>query len=297
MAKIGFIGLGHMGRPMVSNLLNAGHDVNVFDVVDEVIQAVVQKGAIAGNSAGDCARDVDVVFTMLQSGEQVTGVYTEENGIFDSADKSTLLIDSSSIDVTSSRLLHKLAREKGFAMLDTPVSGGVAGAEAATLTIMVGGSAEDFEKAKPFLSVLGKKIVHAGGDGNGQVAKICNNMILGVTMIATSEAFALGEKLGLDPKAFFDISSNASGQNWSMTSYCPVPGIMENVPSNNGYQPGFTSKMMLKDLRLSQEAAQSAEVSTPLGAEATMIYSLFVNEGNAETDFSGIINFIKMSGK
>lgn len=286
--QIGFIGLGHMGNPMAKNLLAAGFDVTVFDVVTEAMQKLVEQGAQPAASLQELAQSVDVIFTMLQTGEQVTKVCNSEDGLFQSAKQGTLFIDCSSIDVETSRYLHHIAEEKGFLMVDAPVSGGVIGAEAATLTIMVGGSQTAFEKAQPVLVHLGKNIVHAGAAGNGQVAKICNNMILGITMIGVSEAFNLGEKLGLDNQTFFEISSKASGQCWAMTSYCPAPGILENAPSSHNYQPGFTAAMMLKDLRLSQQAASSANAQTPLGKAATALYERFVEDEKGNLDFSAI---------
>ena len=292
MAIIGFVGLGHMGNPMAINLLNAGHDLVVYDLVPEARQVLLAKGAKAVNSPGEVTRNAEFVFTMLQSGEQVSDVCMGNNGLFSTAKPGTLFIDCSSIDVNTSREITKCAIEKGFNMIDAPVSGGVAGAINSTLTIMVGGDVEAFERAKPILQHLGKNIVHAGPAGNGQVAKICNNMILGISMIAVSEAFTLGQKLGLDPQKLFDISSKASGSCWSMTQYNPVPGILENVPANRDYQPGFTANMMLKDLMLSQTAAQSVTANTPLGKHATELYKQFVASGNGGLDFSGIIKQI-----
>ncbi len=289
MANIGFIGLGHMGHPMVLNLLKHQHQVKVYDVVAKTIQSLVREGAIAAQSPVEAAQNVDIVITMLQTGEQVSDVCLGNNGIFAHIKPDALYIDSSSIAINTTLNLHAKAKEMGLAMVDAPVSGGVKGAEVASLTIMVGGEEDNFLRAKPILKLLGKCVIHAGLGGKGQVAKICNNMILGVSMIAVSEAFSLGEKLGLDPRKLFEISSNASGQCWSMTSYCPVPGIIDNVPSNNDYQPGFTSAMMLKDLRLSQDAAQFAKMPTKMGALATEIYDSFVNSSYADLDFSGII--------
>ncbi len=290
--KIGFVGLGHMGSHMAQNLVKAGFQVTVFDVVPTAIDALVAKGAKGAKTLADVAKEADVIITMLQTGQQVSDVCLQENGLFNNAKKDVLYIDSSSIDIVTCRDLHSKAEKMNIAMVDAPVSGGTVGAEAATLTFMVGGSEENFKRAQPILEKLGKKIVHAGSAGNGQAAKICNNLILGISMIAVSEGFSLGQKLGLDPKKFFEISSNASGQCWSMTSYCPVPGIIEKAPSNNDYKPGFMAKMMLKDLRLGQHAAESVNADIPLGAVTTELYSLFVNQGNAETDFSGIINLI-----
>lgn len=292
MRKIGFIGLGHMGKPMVKHLLAAGFSVHVYDVVPAAIQACVEFGAIAAKSPADAARESEVVFTMLQTGDQVKSVCQGEDGIFANIEKNALYIDSSSIDITTSRALHDECRNINLAMLDAPVSGGVAGAEAATLTIMVGGEAENFERGKEYLSHLGKKIIHTGPAGNGQAAKICNNMLLGISMIAVSETFVLAEKLGLSPEKLFEVSSNASGQCWSLTSYCPVPGLVPTSPANNNYQPGFTAQMMLKDLQLSQDAARTHNVATPLGAEATELYLLFNHNKNPQLDFSAIIKLL-----
>ncbi len=294
MLKIAFIGLGHMGYHMAHNLLKKGCSVKVFDISSATIQSLVDVGAIAAHSIVDVVQEADVVMTMLQTGQQVSDVCLKTDGIFAHAKKNILYIDCSSIDITTTRDLHKAAQAVGIAMVDAPVSGGVAGAEAATLTFMIGGTEENFNNAKLILEKIGKKIIHAGSAGNGQAAKICNNLILGISMIGVSEAFALGQKLGLDPKKFFEISSNASGQCWSMTSYCPVPGLVEKVPSNNEYKPGFTAKMMLKDLHLGQHAAESVNATIPLGAVATELYGLFVNQGHAEMDFSGIIKLFEM---
>ncbi len=229
---------------------------------------------------------------MLQTGEQVSQVCLGEEGIFKVLSQESSYIDSSSIDVITCRKLHQAAQKNEINMIDAPVSGGVSGAQAATLTFMVGGSESSFFRAKKILEKLGNKIIYAGPAGNGQVAKICNNMILGISMVAVSEAFILAHKLGLDPKKFFEIATNSSGQCWSMSKYCPMPGILENVPSNNDYVPGFAAGMMLKDLRLSQDAALQAGVATPLGAQATALYTLFVNQGKSQSDFSGIIKMI-----
>lgn len=292
MTKIGFVGLGHMGNPMAKNLLKAGHELIVYDVMPAAAQALASQGAQAATTLAELAKNSDVIFTMLQTGKQVKDVCLQQDGLFAHAKKNTLFIDSSSIEIVITRELHQQAEKLGFAMLDAPVSGGVAGAEAGTLTLMVGGNSENYSRAQPILEKIGKKIIHAGAAGAGQAAKICNNLILGISMIAVCEGFSLGEKLGLDPKKFFEISSNASGQCWSMTSYCPVPGIVEKAPSNNDYKAGFMAKMMLKDLRLGQHAAENVNAAIPLAAQATELYSLFVNQGNGEMDFSGIIKFL-----
>lgn len=291
MSNIGFVGLGHMGAPMVRNLLKHQHRVCVHDVVPAAVAALVSEGAIASASIAALAVESDVIITMLPASQHVKDVCLGEGGVFAHAKPGTLLIDSSSIDVDTSRALEASAIHAGFSMVDAPVSGGVAGAEAGTLTFMVGGDPAHFARAKPILACMGKNIFHAGAAGNGQAAKICNNMLLAISMIGVCEAFVLAEKLGLEAQTFFDISSTASGQCWSMTSYCPVPGPVPKSPANHDYKAGFTAAMMLKDLRLSQQAAQSVNASTPLGAEATAMYTLF-NQRHPEIDFSGIIHLL-----
>lgn len=289
---IGFIGLGHMGNPMATNLLNAGYSLVVYDVTSSAMTALTDLGARSASSLAELSEQADVIITMLQTGQQVRDVCLQQDGLFSHAKKNVLYIDSSSIEIDVTRELHRMAAQKNISMIDAPVSGGVAGAASASLTIMVGGTEENFVRAKPILEKLGKKIIHAGSVGAGQAAKICNNLILGISMIAVCEGFALGEKLGLDLKKFFEISSNASGQCWSMTSYCPVPDIIPQSPANHDYQPGFMAKMMLKDLRLGQQAAESVGANIPLGAEAAELYALFVNQGFGDMDFSGIIKMI-----
>ncbi|MEE9451675.1 MAG: 3-hydroxyisobutyrate dehydrogenase [Gammaproteobacteria bacterium] len=291
MATIGFIGLGHMGAPMVHNLLAAQHEVIVYDVNALAMRPVVEAGAVAAENLAAVAK-APIIFTMLQIGEQVKDVCVSEDGLFKHAHKETLFIDSSSIDIVTCRQLHRMAEEHGFKYLDAPVSGGVASAQAAGLTFMVGGDPQVFAEAKPILQVMGKKIVHAGSAGDGQAAKICNNMILGVSMIAISEAFILAEKLGLSAEKLFEISNNATGQCWAMSHNPPIPGVVENVPANHDYQAGFSASMMLKDLNLSQQAAQSVAAYTPLGQQATQIYTDFVEHGNGLVDFSAIIKLM-----
>jgi 3-hydroxyisobutyrate dehydrogenase len=293
MTKIAFIGLGNMGGPMAANLAKAGHDVTAFDLSAEAVAKAVEAGCAKAPSIAEAVKEVEIVVTMLPAGKHVRSVYTEDAGVIAHAKKGALLIDSSTIDVDSARDVAKAAAEKGFAMVDAPVSGGVGGAAAGTLTFMVGGEKDAFERAKPILEKMGKNIFHAGAAGNGQVAKICNNMLLGISMIATCEAFNLAEKLGLDAQTFFDISSTASGQCWSMTSYCPAPGPVQSAPSNRDYQPGFAAAMMLKDMRLAQEAAQKARAATPLGAEAEALYALMEAAGKDGLDFSGIMKLIR----
>ena len=293
MARIGFIGLGNMGLPMAQNLIKAGHQVEGVDVNPASLEKLKSAGGVNAEFAKVAAARADVVITMLPAGKQVREVYLGANGIIDNANPGTLLIDCSTIDVDTARAVAGEAEKKGLLMLDAPVSGGVGGATNATLTFMVGGSAQAFTRAESILQKMGKTIVHAGGAGNGQAAKICNNMILGISMIAVSEAFVLAEKLGLDHQKLFDISSKSSGQCWSMTTYCPVPGPVPTSPANRDYQAGFTAAMMLKDLKLAQEAAKAAGAKTQLGADAERIYSAYVESGEAGRDFSGIIRFVR----
>jgi 3-hydroxyisobutyrate dehydrogenase len=296
MADLGFIGLGNMGGPMAKNLVAAGYAVKGFDVVAQSVATARENGIEAAASAREAATDVSVVLTMLPAGQHVREVLTGEDGIIAAADPGALLIDCSTIDVTTARAVHGAAEEAGLMMLDAPVSGGVAGADAGTLTFMVGGTPAAFDKGKPLFEAMGRTIVHAGGPGNGQVAKVCNNMILGISMIAVAEAFNLGQKLGLEPQKLFDISSNASGSCWAMVNHNPMPGLVETSAANRDYRPGFATGMMHKDLKLSQEAAAAAGVATPLGAEATALYTMFVNAGNAGLDYSAIIKLIRGDG-
>jgi 3-hydroxyisobutyrate dehydrogenase len=291
MATIAFIGVGNMGGPMARNLLKAQEKVRAFDLSAAALAPVLEAGAEKAPSVKDAVTGADIVISMLPAGQHVRGVYLD--GVLAAARKEALLIDCSTIDMDSARAVHAGAEKAGFDFLDAPVSGGVGGAEAATLAFMCGGSERAFARAKPILEKMGKRIVHAGGPGAGQAAKICNNMLLAISMIGTCEAFVLGEKLGLDPQKLFDIMSAASGQCWSLTTYCPVPGPVPTAPSNRSYQGGFATALMLKDLKLSQTAAQGAGASTPLGAEAAQLYSLFAAKGEGATDFSGIINFLR----
>ena len=293
MAKIGFIGLGNMGLPMAQNLVKAGHQVSGFDLSEYAVERLAAGGGTRAGSVADTCRDAEFVISMLPAGEQVLEVYLGEGGVLSAAQSGTLLVDSSTIDVESARGVAQAAEEKGLTMIDAPVSGGVAGAQGATLTFMVGGAAEAFERVRPILEKMGKTIVHAGSAGNGQAAKICNNMILGVSMIVVSEAFLLAEKLGLDAQRLFDIASKSSGQCWSMTSYCPVPGPVPSSPANRDYKAGFTAAMMLKDLKLAQAAARTTRAATPLGAGAAAVYEQFVESSGGGTDFSGIIRYLR----
>jgi 3-hydroxyisobutyrate dehydrogenase len=293
MARIGFIGLGNMGLPMAVNLIKAGHSVEGVDLNPAAVEKLEAAGGTPVEYIKDVAARCDIVITMLPAGQQVRDTYLGPNGIIENANAGTLLIDSSTIDVETARAVTTAADSKGLLMLDAPVSGGVGGATAGTLTFMCGGSAQAFTRAQSILEKMGKTIVHAGGAGTGQAAKICNNMILGISMIAVSEAFVLAEKLGLDHQKLFDISSKSSGQCWAMTSYCPVPGPVPASPANRDYQPGFTAAMMLKDLKLAQDAASASKADTQLGAAAAKIYARYADGGEAGRDFSGIIRQIR----
>jgi 3-hydroxyisobutyrate dehydrogenase len=293
MARIGFIGLGNMGLPMAQNLVKAGHAVSGFDVSEYSTDRLAADGATAARSVAAACKDAEIVITMLPAGEQVREVYLGAQGVLAGVASGTLLIDCSTIDVETARAFAQAAAEKGLAMIDAPVSGGVAGAQAGTLTFMVGGPDEAFARARPVLEKMGKTIVHAGGAGNGQAAKICNNMVLGASMIVVSEAFLLAEKLGLDAQKLFEISSRSSGQCWSMTSYCPVPGPVPTSPANRDYKAGFTAAMVLRDLNLAQAAARATRATTPLGAGAAAVYERFVDSDGGSVDFSGIIRYLR----
>jgi 3-hydroxyisobutyrate dehydrogenase len=290
VSKIAFIGLGHMGGGMAPNLVKGGHEVRAFDLSQEALRRAAERGCKPAESTAAACADADAVITMLPAGKHVAEVY--RSAVFTSAPKSAILIDCSTIDIETARKVESEAGSAGFSMVDAPVSGGIAAAEAGTLTFMVGGSDEGFERARPLLEAMGKAVIHAGGPGAGQAAKICNNMLLGATMAATCETFVLAQKLGLDLQTFFDISSKASGQNWSMTSYCPVPGVGPETPADRGYEGGFAAALMLKDLKLAMEAAEHAGAYTPMGGEAEELYERFVNLGGADKDFSAIIKMI-----
>src|SRR5665213_1421982 len=290
MTSIAFIGLGNMGGPMAANLVKAGRKVVAFDLVPASRDAAKADGVTIAASAAETVRGAQVVVTMLPAGKHVLSVWTE---LLPAMEKGSLIIDCSTIDVESAVQAHALAAKHGVASVDAPVSGGTGGAKGASLTFMAGGEDKAFAAAKPVLELMGKKIVHCGGAGAGQAAKICNNMILGISMIGVSEAFALAEKLGLSHQALFEVASTSSGQCWSLTSYCPVPGPVPTSPANNGYKPGFAAALMYKDLRLSQEAAKGSGAVTPLGAHAESIYEAFEHAGHGHVDFSGIIDHIR----
>ena len=290
MAKIAFIGLGNMGGPMAANLCKAQHHVAAFDLSEPAVAAAVEKGAHKAKTAAEAVKDAEIVVTMLPAGKHVREVY--EKDVLPNVAKGALLIDCSTIDVDSAKHVAGLAKKAGFEMIDAPVSGGVGGATAGTLTFMCGGPAPSFAKARPILEKMGKNIVLAGDSGSGQAAKICNNMMLAVSMIGVSEGFMLAKRLGLDFQKLFDIASTSSGQSWALTNYCPVPGPVPTSPANRDYQAGFTAAMMLKDLLLAQQAAAGAAAVTPLGAEAAQLFSLYVNSGHGAKDFSGIIRML-----
>ncbi|RCL87605.1 3-hydroxyisobutyrate dehydrogenase [Hyphomonas sp.] len=289
MTKIAFIGLGNMGSGMCANLCKAGHEVRAFDLNAEAVKAAEGHGAIAAATIADAVKDSEIVVTMLPAGKHVLSVYFGEDGVASHTATGTLFLDCSTIAVEDAREAASKAEAAGFLMADAPVSGGTAAADAGTLTFMVGGPDEAYAKAKPILDVMGKNIFHAGGSGNGQAAKIANNMLLGISMIGTCEAFNLAEKLGLDAQTFFDISSTASGQCWSMTSYCPAPGPVPTAPSNRDYQPGFAVAMMLKDLHLAASAARAAGAEVTLGEMAEKIYQDLDTRGHGGLDFSGVM--------
>lgn len=296
MAKIGFIGLGNMGAPMAANLVKAGHRVAGFDLSRPAMQALADAGGQAAGSAAEAAADAEFVITMLPEGRHVREVWLHQGGLLEAAAKiapKPLLIDCSTIDVASARTVEEAARAAGFAMLDAPVSGGTTGASAATLTFMVGGTAEAFARAEPVLKAMGRNIVHAGGPGAGQAAKICNNMMLAINMVGVSEAFLLARKLGLDWDKLFAITSTSSGQSWALTSYCPAPGPVPAAPSNRDYAPGFMAALMAKDVGLAQEAAEATASPTPLGAHALRLYKQVLEAGDGARDFSAIFRWLQ----
>ena len=295
MTHIAFIGLGNMGGPMTANLVKAGHKVIAFDLMGASREQAKADGAGIADSAAAAVKGAEVVITMLPAGKHVMSVWSD---VIPSIAKGALIIDCSTIDVESSKQAHALAAKHGIASVDAPVSGGTGGAKGATLTFMCGGDDKAFAAAKPVLENMGKKIVHCGEAGAGQATKICNNMMLAISMIGVGEAFVLAEKLGLSHQALFDVASTSSGQCWALTSYCPVPGPVPTSPANNEYKPGFAAALMLKDLRLSQEAAKAAGTVTPLGAHAESIYEIFDKSGHGGVDFSGIIHQIRhLAGK
>lgn len=293
MTNIAFIGLGHMGLPMAKNLVKAGHRVKGYDIVPQAIEDFVRAGGIAGEYIASTLENAEIVITMLPEGKHVREAFEGPQGIFNHVKPGTLIAECSTIDIETSHQIHKMAEEKGVRLIDAPVSGGVAGAEAATITFMVGGNKEDFEPLKPYLEKMGKTIIYCGGAGLGQAAKICNNLVLGITMIGASEAFNLAEQLGLNAMKFYEVASQSSAQCWSISKYCPAPGPVPTSPANNDYRAGFTAAMMLKDLKLAVNAAQLTSSPTPLGAEAMALYALFCSNGGQALDFSGVLKFLR----
>ena len=290
MARVAFIGLGNMGGGMAANLAKAGHEVMAFDLSSDALTRAKAHGCTVAESAEAAVANAEAVVTMLPAGKHVAEVY--RSNVLKNAPKDAILLDCSTIDVATAKAVEAEAQAAGFTMVDAPVSGGIAAADGGTLTFMVGGSDDGFERARPLLEKMGKAVIHAGGPGAGQAAKICNNMLLGATMAATCEAFVLAQKLGLDPQTFFDISSKASGQSWSMTSYCPVPGVGPETPADRNYEGGFAAALMLKDLKLAMEAADEAGAYTPMGGEAEDLYQRFVDRGGAAKDFSALIKML-----
>lgn len=295
MARIAFIGLGNMGGGMAANLAKAGHDVRAFDLSEEALERARKAGCLPAATADAAGEGAEAVVTMLPDGAAVAAVHA--GGLLDAVDRAAILMDCSTIEVGAARTLAEAAARRGLMMVDAPVSGGIAAAAAGTLTFMVGGGAEAFARAEPYLAEMGKAVIHAGPSGAGQAAKICNNMLLGATMAATCEAFALAERLGLDPQTFFDISSVSSGQSWSMTSYCPVPGVGPDSPADHDYEGGFAAALMLKDLKLAQAAADDAGLATPMGAQAKSLYRDFVDSGQGRRDFSGLMLTLRKADK
>lgn len=293
MATIGFIGLGNMGLPMARNLMKAGHSVQAFDLSQEACDAALASGAAIATSATAATREATVVVTALPAARHVCGVYLDADGILGSSAKDTLFIDCSTIDVETARVVATAADAAGHLMVDSPMSGGVGGAEAGTLTFMVGGSEAAFAQARPILGAMGRNIFHAGGPGVGAAAKICNNMMLAIQMIAVCEGFNLAAKLGLEAGKLYEISSTATARCWSLNDYCPAPGPVPTSPANRDYRPGFSAALMLKDLRIAMEAAQAAGGVTPLGAQATQIYAMMERAGLGGDDFSGVIRFLE----
>ena len=289
---IGFIGLGNMGLPMLDQLLKSGKKVSVHDVSENALAKASELGAAVAGSVSDVAKAASIVITMLPASSHVRSVYFGNTGLIETAQPGALLIDSSTIDVDTSREIGVAAAKAGHEMVDAPVTGGVMAARAGKLNFIVGGEKKSFERAKPVLSIMGQNLLYAGPQGSGIGVKICNNMSLGISMIAAAETLMLAKRLGLDLKRTYEIISNASGQNWALNNYCPLPGFIDGVPSNSGYKPGFTAEMMRKDLRLSQDAALSVDACTPLSAHALSIYSHFCDSGDNQTDYSGISKLI-----
>jgi 3-hydroxyisobutyrate dehydrogenase len=293
MTNIAFIGLGHMGFPMAKNLVKAGHCVKGYDIVPQAVETFAKEGGTGGEDIASTVAHAEIVITMLPEGKHVRAAFEGSQGIFSHVKPGTLIAECSTIDIETARHIHSESEGKGVRLIDAPVSGGVAGAEAATITFMVGGKREDFKALKPYLEMMGETIIYCGVAGLGQAAKICNNLVLGITMIGACEAFNLAERLGLDAMTFYEVASQSSAQCWSISKYCPAPGPVSTSPANHAYAPGFTAAMMLKDLQLAADAAQLTSTAAPLGNEAMSLYTLFCNNGGQALDFSGILRFLR----
>ncbi len=293
MARIGFIGLGNMGGPMSANLAKAGHVVSGYDIVPEKRDRAAARGVRPAASSRDAAEGAEFVFTMLPTGREVADVLLETDRLLDIANKEAVVVDSSTTDLETTARIHASAAERGIALIDSPVSGGMTGAEAATLTFMAGGDAAAVDRAEPVFLAMGRKLVRAGGPSAGQAVKVCNNMLLGISMIGVCEAISLGEAAGVDHRVLYDVISTSSGGCWAMTVNCPMPGILPASPSSNAYRPGFTAELMLKDLALSQDAAKRSGAVTPLGEHARAIYEAFCAERDGTLDFSAMVEMVR----
>ncbi len=293
MARIAFIGLGNMGGPMSINLVKAGHQVRGYDIVAEKTTRAAARGVEAATSNRDAAKDADFVFTMLPTGKEVREVLVDIDEVMDIAGPGTIIVDSSTTDLDATDYLHTQATRRGLTLIDSPVSGGMAGAQAGTLTFMAGGDADAIDRAEPVFLAMGKQVVRAGGPSAGQAVKVCNNMLLGISMVGACEAIALGEAAGVDHQVLFDVISTSTGSCWAMNVNCPMPDMTDTAPANRGYTPGFTAKLMLKDLTLSQEAAAKTGAMTPLGEHARALYEAFCDERDGEVDFSAMIQVVR----
>ena len=293
MARIGFIGLGNMGKPMSANLVKAGHEVHGHDVVESKVEDAARRGVLPAASNREAADGADFVFTMLPTGKEVREVLVDVDRVLDLAGDRTIVVDSSTTDLESTGYIHEAAAGRGVALIDSPVSGGMSGAEAATLTFMAGGDPAAIDRAEPLFTAMGRRLVRAGGPSAGQAVKVCNNMLLGISMAGACEALALGEAAGVDRQVLFDVMSTSTGSCWSINHNCPLPGMVPTAPSNNDYQPGFTARLMLKDLSLAREAALKTGAATPLGEHARALYEQFCEERDSELDFSAMICMLR----
>ena len=293
MARIAFVGLGNMGGPMSINLVKAGHEVYGHDIVPEKVDGAMAGGVIAAGSNSAAAKDADMVITMLPTGKEVREVLVDDDAVMDAVGSHTIIVDSSTTDLVTTEYIHEQAAARNIALIDSPVSGGMAGAEAATLTFMAGGDVGAIDKAEPVFLAMGKKLVRAGGPSAGQAVKVCNNMLLGISMVGTCEAIALGEKAGVDHQVLFDVISTSTGNCWSMNVNCPIPDMVDTAPANRSYTPGFTATLMLKDLTLSQDAAAKTGAVTQLGEHARKLYAEFCRDRDGEVDFSAMLQMVR----